>query len=461
VRRSIRTGLAALDRAAGGLALDLALYLASVVFALLTAASSTLAAHRGWGTIAAAGYACAATITLVGLILQRRPVRPEPSAREAATVPATKQATGLAAPATRLCLTAGAWVATALVPLVVEAVRRSAGGLGNAQEEVLTIEAGGHRLIESGSPYLGRAAIAALPQSDRLLAYLPYQPGMAIFGLPRAYDPGGAWWSDARVGFALVTAAALGWATALLWRGGADRSRLVRGVQAATVLPICALTLATGGDDLPVLALCLLGVALAGRGRIGGAGLALGAAGALKLFAWPVALVFGAYAATKGAVALWRYAAAAVGLPVLTLLPVALHDPGGVVENVIRFPFGHGLVTSPAASPLPGHLIAAYAPGGHTIATGLLAACGVVVAVLLVRRPPGTPAAACAISGWGLLAAMLLLPATRFGYLLYPVALLVWAACLPPTSSSSSWSGSGSRTPEAGAVPTTATGTPS
>jgi hypothetical protein len=33
-------------------------------------------------------------------------------------------------------------------------------------------------------------------------------------------------------------------------------------------------------------------------------------------------------------------------------------------------------------------------------------------------------------AGSGLLAAFLLLPATRFGYLLYPVVLLVWAAAL-------------------------------
>ena len=53
-------------------------------------------------------------------------------------------------------------------------------------------------------------------------------------------------------------------------------------------------------------------------------------------------------------------------------------------------------------------------------------------AIALVRRPPRTPADAALWSGLGLLAAMLLLPATRFGYLLYPVALLVWAAALRP-----------------------------
>ena len=64
---------------------------------------------------------------------------------------------------------------------------------------------------------------------------------------------------------------------------------MVRRLQAATVLPICALTLATGGDDLPVLGLCLLGLALAATAAIRvGRVLAIGAAAALKLFAWPV-----------------------------------------------------------------------------------------------------------------------------------------------------------------------------
>src|SRR6185369_12579820 len=54
---------------------------------------------------------------------------------------------------------------------------------------------------------------------------------------------------------------------------------LLRAGQAATVLPICALTLATGGDDIPVLALSMLAFAYAARspgdGRSGvGGGLA-------------------------------------------------------------------------------------------------------------------------------------------------------------------------------------------
>ena len=51
---------------------------------------------------------------------------------------------------------------------------------------------------------------------------------------------------------------------------------------------------------------------------------------------------------------------------------------------------------------------------------------------MIVRRPPRTAAAVALISGYGLLAAILLMPATRFGYLLYPVALLAWAPALAP-----------------------------
>ena len=142
----------------------------------------------------------------------------------------------------------------------------------------MVIERGGQRLLDHGTPYLSRAAISALPPDERLLAYLPYHPGMAVFGLPRAAAAG--WWTDARVWFLLVTTAALLAALGLLHRAG--HHGLVRAAQVATVLPLCALTLATGGDDLPVLALCLLACALAATGRWGLAGLAVGVAGGVE-----------------------------------------------------------------------------------------------------------------------------------------------------------------------------------
>lgn len=402
-----------LDTAANGLALDVGLYAVSAAFAAVTAVTSTLLPHRAWGGVAAVGYLLAALAAAGQLLLRRR----SPGSA----------LTGLRA---RWAVTAFAWATTALLPLLMQSVERDAGRTDRAQEEVLVVEHSGGRLVDTGTPYLGHDAIAALPPGEQLLGYTPYQPGMALFGLPRAAVDG--WWTDARVWFAVGTAIALALAVRALRGpdGRATRSdgALLRGVQAATVLPICALTLATGGDDLPVLALCLLALALAAADRPGPAGIAVGLAGARKLFAWPVALVLVIWGATRRAGL--RVAAGAIGLPVAALLPVLLVDRDALVENVLRFPLGHGLVTSPAQSPFPGHLIATALPAGRVVAAALLVAVGLAIAVRLARRPPRSAATAALVCGYGLLAAILLMPSTRFGYLLYPIAFLVWAPAL-------------------------------
>ena len=398
--------LTRVDRAAGGLAGDLVLYAVSALFALVTALTSTLLPHRAWGAIAFWAYA-AAVLLAVAQIVARRSAYP------------LRRLGGTGA---RAALTWLTWVAACLVPLIVEAVQRAGGRTDRAQDEVLVVERMGERLLHGGTPYVGPGVISALPTDERLAAYSPYQPAMAVFGLPRAVF-GDFWWTDARIWFAIVTAGALVGAVSIMRPAGAR----VRAIQAVTVLPICALTLATGGDDLPVLALCLLALALAATDRYGWAGIAVGAAAACKLFAFPVVAVL-ALAAGRGR----RLLPAASGLPLLVLIPPLLVDAGAFVENVIRFPLGRGIVQSPAQSPFPGYLIAQNVPGGRYIAAALLVAVAAAITVRLVRRPPRTAAAAALICGYGLLAAILLMPTTRFGYLLYPVAFLVWAPALGP-----------------------------
>jgi hypothetical protein len=391
--------LSTVDRAADGLAADVALYALSAAFALITALTSTLLPHRGWGAIAVWGYLAAVVVSGVQLLLRR--------------------------PAGRMLLTWLCWVAVALLPLVVGAVQRAGGRTDRAQDEVLVVEQMGERLLHTGTPYLGPDAIVALPSAQQLLGYSPYQPGMAVFGLPRAVF-GDAWWTDARIWFAVVTAAALIAAVRVV--------PVVRSAQVATVLPICALTLATGGDDLPVLALCLLALAWCATDRYGIAGVAVGAAAAVKLFAFPVVVVLAVLAVREGRGR--RFLPGAVGLPIVVLIPPLLVDGQSFVENVIRFPLGHGIVTSPAQSPFPGHLIATGLPGGRVIAAALLLAAAGTIAVLLVRRPPRTAATAALFCGYGLLSAILLMPTTRFGYLLYPVSFLVWASGLRESTGS-------------------------
>ena len=404
------------DRAADGLAADLALYALSAAFALVTALTSTLLPHRGWGAIAAWAYLAAVLTVLVQLIARRAssPLRAE-----------SRRFAAFAGSRGRAAVTWVVWTGAALLPLLVESVQRAGGRTDRAQEEVLVVERMGERLLDSGTPYLGRDTIAALPGGEQLLGYSPYQPGMAVFGLPRAVV-GDFWWTDARVWFAVVTGLALVAAGAVL-RTAPSRT-LVRGVQFATVLPICALTLATGGDDLPVLALCLLALALCAADRFGAAGLAVGVAAACKLFAFPVVAVLAVLAIATGRGR--RLLPGALGLPLLVLIPPFLVDGDAFLENVIRFPLGHGVVTSPAQSPFPGYLISSALPGGRYIAAALLVAVAGAIAVVLVRRPPRTATTAALFCGYGLLAAILLMPTTRFGYLLYPLALLVWAPAL-------------------------------
>ncbi|HEX7743999.1 MAG TPA: glycosyltransferase family 87 protein, partial [Micromonosporaceae bacterium] len=392
------------------LAVDLLLYGLSAAFAAITAVSSTLAPHRAWGAIAAAGYVVAALAAAAQLVGRRF----NPDARW----------TG---PPGRWVVLAFTAATTVVVPLAQQAMQRAAGRSDRAQEEVVVVEHAAARLLDVGMPYLSRDEIAALPAGEQLLGYVPYQPGMVLFGLPRALA-GAGWWTDARVWFALVTAVALALAVRML--RPAPGEVVLRAVQVAAVFPVCALTLATGGDDLPVLALCLLALTLCAKGRYGRAGLAVGSAAALKLFAAPVLAVLLVHAVTRGRRAAGRLAAGAIVLPTAALVPALLIDAAALVENVVRFPAGEGLVASPARSPLPGYLIASALPAGRQIATAVLGAAALTIAVGLVRRPPRTAAMAALAGGYGLLGAILLMPSTRFGYLLYPVAILAWSPAL-------------------------------
>ena len=110
------------------------------------------------------------------------------------------------------------------------------------------------------------------------------------------------------------------------------------------------------------------------------------------------------------------------------VLPVALRNLPAFTDNVIRFPLGLAGVSSPAASAMPGHIFVALFPGEHRLYVAVAGLVGAAVLVRhLIRRPPRTVSAAAALTGWVMLIAILLAPATRVGYLLYPINLFVWA----------------------------------
>jgi hypothetical protein len=322
----------------------------------------------------------------------------------------------------RVAVLAAVVAGVVVVPIVVLAAARAGTPLAHAQEEVAVVEAAGRLLVATGSPYLGPEALGASH-----FDYFPYLPGMAVFGLPSALL-GEVPLADARIWFLLATVGLLG---AAARQANLDADQILTGAQVLLALPWAALTLGTGGDDLPVIALCVLAVALAARGRGGRAGLVVGAAAAGKLFAWPLVLVLALVLLRRGGrEALVRFATGAAGVVAAVVGPVLLLDADGLVVNVLRFPFGLTPAHSPAESPLPGWLLATYLPHGRLVALTLLGVAAAVIGARVLLRPPATPAGAAAVAGAGLAVAMLLAPATRYGYALYPIALLTTARLL-------------------------------
>jgi hypothetical protein len=111
-------------------------------------------------------------------------------------------------------------------------------------------------------------------------------------------------------------------------------------------------------------------------------------------------------------------------LVVVTLLA----DPRTFVANVIEFPLGLSGVASPAGSALPGHILITAFPSVHRIFPVIAAVVGAIVfARYLWRTPPTSASKVCQVAGVVLLVAIALAPATRIGYLLYPLNFFVWS----------------------------------
>jgi Glycosyltransferase family 87 len=302
--------------------------------------------------------------------------------------------------------------------------------------DVAVVARSGVLLLHHGTPYLPLASLTA----GGWLAYNPYLPVMALFGLPGALGlPGKTWpWLIAAT-FLLLYAT---FAVTLAPRDGRRRAALG---QAAFWLacPVMAFPLTMGITDPPVIALTCLALALLARGLRTPAGrartrdtllaaLVLGVACAMKYTAWPALAIIAVMVATRdGARSAARFTVvvlAAAAALVAALAPAALRHPASILQNTVAYPLGLTAAKSPAASPLPGHLLATLGPAGHAAAIALLLAAGAALVASLVTAPPRTPAEAANRIALGLTALFALSPATRFGYFCYPLALYGWVA---------------------------------
>jgi hypothetical protein len=326
------------------------------------------------------------------------------------------------------------------IPLVIPLLVSLVGGLGapllwlatkvSPTPEVQVIQRAAALLLHTGTPYL------APGQYGSFLSYNPYLPFMAIFGLPKAMGASGLL-GDPRIWMTLVSVALIALA---FWLAAPHLNcrPCSRNVTLSTVFaassPVIAFPLTVGITDPPVIALLLVTLALAARPgrRAMWAGFALGVASAMKSTAWPAIPIFAAMLATRdGIKAMWRFIGVviilAAGLSV-AFAPTALSDPTAFVQNTVLFPLGLTKYKTPAASPLPGHLLAMTGSAGHMAAVALLAAAGLGFAVSLIIKPPVDARGAAFRIALGLAVMFTLAPATRWGYFVYPIGLIGWVA---------------------------------
>jgi len=389
------------------MAVDGLLFAGSAVFAVLLWANSDLSPHRDWGRVAAVGYAACAVAA--GILCVVRPRR---------------------ALVARVALTAVCFVLVAFVPMAMMVrARAQAAREVHVLPEVGVIERAGHYLANGHDPYVaqlrGGRLIGRVGGVPRYEAFFPYFPLMLAFGLPSTAHWLGAL-GDGRLWMALLTIALLLLALRL---ARAPPDRALRAVQVFLVLPTGAVFLAGGGDDLPVLALSLVGVAAVARRKELAAGVAFGTAMAMKLTAWPLALLSLFVVRDRdGRRAPGRAGAIMAAIVAVVVVPFFIWNPHTFYENVIAFPLGLSGIDSPAASPLPGHVLVTLVPSVHRVLLVGLAVVGLpVLAWWLWRRPPSDVADVCRLTAVIAIVVMCVAPATRVGYVVYPVNLLVWS----------------------------------
>jgi hypothetical protein len=299
-----------------------------------------------------------------------------------------------------------------------------------ATAEVQVIGRSALHLLKYGTPYLPASQLSGWT------SYNPYMPVMELFGLPHSAGLKGLL-GDPRIWLSVATIVLLATACAVMsphrLRDCKDcRVHVARLTAIAVASPVIAFPLALGSTDPPVIALLCLALALAYRDKLVRAGLVLAAACAMKTTAWPAVPVLAIMAwvryAPRAAARFSATAIGATGLLALLAAPAAMAQPDAVVQNTVEFPLGLTKHKTPAASPLPGHMLAALGPVGQWAAIVLMVAAAIAFAGWVLLRPPRDAQAVAWRLAVGYAAVIVLAPATRFGYFAYPLGLLAWLA---------------------------------
>jgi hypothetical protein len=390
---------------------DAALYGAAAAVAGIAARFDQIPLQREWGRLAFAPYAAGAVVALA-LALRWRARPPQRPLRARTALAGLVLLGVLAAP---LSLEIG-W-------------RANLGDRFHVQSEVLLVERGAANLLHGHDPYTGSYGYGMLrTYPPGVWEHIPYLPAIFAFGVPRALLGAGPL-TDARVGFAVVALAA---SLLALWLSGAPGSLRLRVLTVLLILPTGARYLTGGGDDIAVLSLLLLAVVLEQRGRPVAAGVVAGMAAATKQTAW-LALPLLAVAAwdANGRRAGWRFLASAGAVVAAVVAPFAVWSPRALFDSAVLFPLGLAGQPTIARGLTVGQLLAKPFPHAKDVIAIGLGAAVVATAVLLVTRwRPRSVAVAARHAAVLIALAVLLAPAGRLGYLIYPLNLVVWSLLL-------------------------------
>lgn len=387
---------------------DAALYGFSAIFALVLGWTSNQPAQWQWGYLSVGTYAVAGVIAFwLARVKLARPQR------------------------ARVGLLALVIIGSVAIPLGLETRWRQLDhGVGYAQPEVSVIERSGQYLIKGQDPYHAYVShghlINEIPGLPAYESFFPYFPLMGVFGLPSAETHQGRGLTDARILMSLMTLLVGLSALAML---RASTGKKIRVAQVLLALPTGALFLATGGDDMPILALMLLGTVALQRRRSNLAGISLGLAAAMKLTAWPLAIGALLVARDQRERRTWlRVALWILAIVLVTVVPFVVHSPWAFMSNVFAFPLGLAGVASPAASPLPGHVLTMmWAPLGHVLAPLTFLVGGYFGAKYLRRHWPLNLTQLLGMLSVAFATMICVASATRIGYVIYPINLALWS----------------------------------
>lgn len=391
---------------------DAWLYAGSAVFALLMGLTSDQPAQWHWGYLAVGPFAVAALI-----------------------VPFGRRFAEIAQQRWRLAVLVLVFAGVVAVPLAFETQWRV------AQPEVNVIARSGQDLAHGKPLYTTYrnshgVLVDVIKGEPAYQSFFPYFPLMSIFGLPSAVTGRETGLTDARIFMSIFTLLLMAVALALL-RAPVDRK--LRTAQILVVLPTGSLFLATGGDDMPILALGLLALVAMQRHRTWTTGFILGVAAAMKLTAWPLALVVMAVSRDQRGRRSWGRIGMALGVVLVSAItPYVVTGPQAFVANVFAFPLGLAGVKSPAASPLPGHLLTTWFPPlRHVLLPVVFLVGGYFLLKFLRERWPIDLPLALRTLGVVMTVVICSATATRLGYLIYPVNFFFWAWVFTPVASPS------------------------